>query len=83
MLLVVSLHSQIAISMEDKKIIDRLLQDDVVQYISLRHHVTAKEVLDCFTIRESEKSDAVVQHPPVELEDNEVQIICDLIQLYH
>lgn len=83
MLLVVSLHPQTAISMEDKKIIDRLLQDEVVQYISLRHRVTAKEVLDCFMARESEKSDAVVQHPPVELEDNEVQIICDLIQLYH
>lgn len=81
--LALSLHPQTAISMEDKKIIDRLLQDEVVQYISLRHHVTAKEVLDCFMTRESEKSDAVVQHPPVEMEDNEVQIIRDLIQLYH
>ena len=69
--------------MEDKKIIDRLSQDEVVQYISLRHHVTAKDVLDCFTTRESEISGAVVQHPPVELEENEIQIICDLIQLYY
>ena len=47
---------------------DKVLQDDVVKYISERHHTTVRYLI-------AHLSD-------LELEENEVQIIRDLIRMY-
>ena len=47
---------------------DKILQDEVVKYISERHHTTAQYLI-------AHLSD-------LELEENEVQIIQDLIRMY-
>ena len=47
---------------------DKILQDEVVKYISERHHITAQHLI-------THLSD-------LELEENEVQIIQDLIRMY-
>lgn len=47
---------------------DKLLQDEVVRYISERHHTTAQNLM--------------AHLAEMKLEDNELQIIRDLIQMY-
>ena len=47
---------------------DKILQDEVVQYISARHHTTASYL--------------VAHLSDLELEENEIQIIQDLIRMY-
>ena len=47
---------------------DKVFQDEVVKYISERHHITARYLI-------AHLSD-------LELEENEVQIIQDLIRMY-
>lgn len=47
---------------------DKILQDEVVKYISERHHTTAQYLI-------AHLSD-------FELEENEIQIIHDLIRMY-
>lgn len=54
--------------MIDRDISDKILQDEVVQYISARHHITAS----CLVAHLSD----------LELEENEIQIIQDLIRMY-
>lgn len=53
---------------------EKLLYDEVVQYIAHRHHVTAGEVIDSF-IRDG--------RPKVDLENNEINILRDLIRMYN
>ena len=52
----------------NNNISDKILQDEVVKYISERHHTTAQYLI-------THLSD-------LELEENEVQIIHDLIRMY-
>lgn len=47
---------------------DKMLKDEVVQYISKRYNVTAEYLITHFS--------------DIDLEKNELQIICDLIQMY-
>lgn len=47
---------------------DKILQDEVMQYISERHHTTVQHL--------------IVHFSNLELEENEVQIIRDLIRMY-
>lgn len=51
-----------------------LLDDEVIQYIAHRHHVTADDVVDSVIAGDCIK---------VNLEDNENNIICDLIRMYY
>ena len=51
-----------------------LLDDEVIQYIDHRHHVTADDVVDSVIDGDRIK---------VNLEDNENNIICDLIRMYN
>ena len=51
-----------------------LLDDEVIQYIAHRHHVTADDVVDSVIDGDRIK---------VNLEDNENNIICDLIRMYN
>ena len=51
-----------------------LLDDEVIQYIVHRHHVTADDVVDSVIDGDRIK---------VNLEDNENNIICDLIRMYN
>ena len=50
-----------------------LLNDEVIQYIASRHHVTATDVIETI----------INNHPEVDLEDNEKIIIRDLISMYN
>lgn len=52
----------------NKNISDKILEDEVVKYISERHHTTVQYLI-------THLSD-------LELEENEVQIIHDLIRMY-
>ena len=52
----------------------KLLDDEVIQYIAHRHHVTADDVVDSVIDGDRIK---------VNLEDNENNIICDLIRMYN
>ena len=52
----------------NNNISDKILQDEVVKYISERHHTTAQYLI-------THLSD-------LKLEENEVQIIQDLIRMY-
>lgn len=47
---------------------DKILQDEVVQYISNRHHITATYLVGHLS--------------DLELEENEIQIIHDLMRMY-
>ena len=52
----------------------KLLDDEVIQYIARRYHVTADDVVDSVIAGDCIK---------VSLEDNEKNIICDLIRMYN
>lgn len=47
---------------------DKILQDEVMQYISERHHTTVQHLMAHLS--------------EMELEDNEMQIIRDMIRMY-
>ena len=51
-----------------------LLDDEVIQYIARRHHITADDVVNSVIADDCIK---------VNLEDNENNIICDLIRMYN
>ena len=55
-------------------ITEDLLNDEVIQYIAQRHHVTVDDVMDSFIGN---------GHPKADLEDNEKNIIRDLIRMYN
>lgn len=57
-----------------------ILSDDAVRFISECHHTTARNVMDSYAAR---CSDDLVRHDThIKLEDNEMQIIHDLINMY-
>lgn len=62
--------------------INDILQDDVVQYISARHHVASQVLLDNILL-ESGKEAVWQEGVAVELDDNEYLIIHDLIRMYN
>lgn len=66
--------------MEHKKLPDEILSDDVVQFISERHHTSAQSIIDSYAAQGAEQEPQ--GKAAVSLEDNEVQIIHDLIDMY-
>lgn len=62
--------------------INDILQDDVVQYISSRHHVAPQVLLDKILL-EGGKGAVWQEGVAVELDDNEYRIIHDLIRMYN
>ena len=68
----------------NKKIKDlpkEVLADEAVRFISERHHATVKHVLEIYESAE-EKGNPFPNGGNETLEENELQIIHDLIQLY-
>lgn len=62
--------------------INDILQDDVVQYISARHHVAPQVLLDNILL-EGGKETVCQEDVAVELDDNEYRIIHDLLSMYN
>lgn len=56
-----------------------ILSDDVIKYIAERHHTTEEKIMECF----NNLRDKNISHEEtLTLEENELQIIHDLINLY-
>lgn len=58
-----------------------ILTDDVIKYIAERHHTTEEKIMECFSnLKDKDFSpggDTLI------LEENELQIIHDLLNLYN
>lgn len=62
--------------------INEILQDDVVLYISARHHVAPQVLLDNILL-EGGKEAVWQEGVAVKLDDNEYRIIHDLLGMYN
>lgn len=57
--------------------INGILSDDVVQYISDRHHMSPQDLIDSIMAEDGRATGCVV------VDDNEYRIIRDLIRIYN